>query len=86
MNTKHKQCTDKKTESITPEERTKGSDRYREDNQGGDVQVSVMRRKTMLTGVQDSQQPDDLEAGEGVYMTVPPPPQAASAARRSQRG
>jgi hypothetical protein len=46
------------TESITPEERTKGSDIYREDNQGGDgVQVSVMR------------QPDDLDAGEGVYVT-----------------
>ena len=25
-----------KTESITPEERTKGSDRYREGNTGGD--------------------------------------------------
>ena len=36
--------TDMKTESITPEERTKGSDRYREDNRGGDgVQVSVMK-------------------------------------------
>jgi hypothetical protein len=33
------------TESITPEERSKGSDRYRGDNQGGEgVQVSVMRR------------------------------------------
>ena len=33
------------TESITPEERTKRSDRYREGNQGGDgVQLSVMRR------------------------------------------
>jgi hypothetical protein len=31
--------------SITPEERTNGRDRYREDNQGGDgVQVSVMRQ------------------------------------------
>ena len=36
---------DSETESITPEERTKGSDRYRQDNQGGDgVQVSVARR------------------------------------------
>jgi hypothetical protein len=90
------------TESITPEERTKGRDRYRGDNHGGDgvqvrdryrgdnqggdgvqvrdryrgdnqggdgVQVSVMRRwwrLTMVTGVWDNQQPDDLEAGEGV--------------------
>ena len=36
MNTKQTQRTDMKTESITPKERTKGSDRYREDNQGGD--------------------------------------------------
>ena len=40
---KHKR-TNMKTESLTTEERTKGSDRYREDNQGGDgVQVSVAR-------------------------------------------
>ena len=45
-NNEHKQCTDMKTESITPEERTKGSDTYREDNQGGDGdQVSVRRRR-----------------------------------------
>jgi hypothetical protein len=44
MNTKHKHLTDIKTESITPEERTKWSERYREDIQGDDgVQVSVMR-------------------------------------------
>jgi hypothetical protein len=44
-----------KTESIKAEERTKESDRYREDNQGGDgVQVSVMRRLTMVTGVRDN--------------------------------
>ena len=24
----------------------------------------------MVTGVQDNQQPDDLEAGEGVYVTI----------------
>ena len=26
-------------------------------------------RETIVTGVRDNQQPDDLEAGEGVYMT-----------------
>ena len=26
-------------------------------------------RKTMVTGVLDNQQPDNLEAGEGVYVT-----------------
>ena len=26
--------------------------------------------ETMVTGVQDNQQPDDLEAGEGVYVTL----------------
>ena len=26
-------------------------------------------RETMVTGVQDNQQPDDLEAGEGLYET-----------------
>ena len=26
--------------------------------------------ETMVTGVWDNQQPDDLEAGEGVYVTV----------------
>ena len=46
INNNHEtKCTDMKAESITPEERTKGSDTYWEDNQGGDgVQVSVMRR------------------------------------------
>jgi hypothetical protein len=40
---KLKQRTDMKAEPITHEERTKGGDRYKEDNQGGDgVQVSVM--------------------------------------------
>ena len=43
-----------KTESITPEERTKGSDRYREDNQGGDwspgERHKAQVRKTMVTG------------------------------------
>ena len=28
-------------------------------------------RETMVTGVRDNQQPDDLEAGEGVYVTNP---------------
>ena len=28
----------------------------------------------MVTGVRDSQKPDDLEAGEGVYVRVPPSP------------
>ena len=66
MNTKHKQRTDLKTESITPEERTKGSDRYKEDNQGGDgVQVSVIMRVTLVTGVRHNEQPGNLEAGEG---------------------
>ena len=27
-------------------------------------------RETMVTGVWDNQQPDDLEAGEGVYVTT----------------
>jgi hypothetical protein len=27
-------------------------------------------RETMVTGVRDNQQPDDLEAGERVYVTV----------------
>ena len=43
-------------------------------------------RETMVTGVLDNQQPDDLEAGEGVYVTVPPPRRAAPAAGRRQRG
>jgi hypothetical protein len=60
-----------KTESITPEERTKGSDRYREDNQEGDgCECHVAEvRKTMVTGMRDDQQPDDLEAGKVVYVT-----------------
>jgi hypothetical protein len=33
-------------------------------------------RETMVTGVRDNQQPDDLEAGEGEYV-VPPPLLAA---------
>jgi hypothetical protein len=45
-NDEHKQRTDMKTDSIIPEERTKESDRNREDNQGGEgVQLSVMRRR-----------------------------------------
>jgi hypothetical protein len=59
MNTKHKQSADMKTESITPEERTKGSDRYREDHE---AQVHEM----MVPGVRDNQQPDDRETEEGV--------------------
>ena len=27
-------------------------------------------RLTLVTGVRDTQQPDDLEAGEGVYVTL----------------
>ena len=27
-------------------------------------------RETMVTGVRDNQQPDDLEAGEGVFVTI----------------
>ena len=50
------------TESITPEERTKWSDRYREDE--------ALMCLTMVTGVRDNQQPDDLEAREGVYVTT----------------
>jgi hypothetical protein len=41
------------TESITPEERTKGNERYREDGggEGGDrVQVSVMRCRSASNG------------------------------------
>ena len=57
MNTKHKQHTDMKTESITYEERTKGSGRYREDNQGGDgVQVSDRYR-------------EDNQGGDGVQVS-----------------
>ena len=72
MNTKHKQRTNMKTESITLEERTKGSDRYREDNQSErwwspgdseDAQVCV----TMVTGERHNKQPGDLEAGEGAH-------------------
>jgi hypothetical protein len=29
----------------------------------------VLARETMVTGVLDNQQPDDLEAGKEVYMT-----------------
>ena len=59
-----------KTESITPEDRATGSERYRADNQGGDGSPGecheALVRLTMVTGVRDNQQPDDLEAGEGV--------------------
>ena len=43
-------------------------------------------RETTVTGVRDNQQPDDLEAGEGVYVTVPPPRRTALAAGHRQRG
>ena len=53
INMKCKHCTGMKTESITPEERTKGSDRCREDNQGGDGGECHVEevRKTMVTGM-----------------------------------
>ena len=68
-----KQRTDMKTESMTPEERTKRSDRYREDNQGGDGSPGECHeaqvRKTTVTCVRVNQQCDDLQAREGVYVT-----------------
>jgi hypothetical protein len=55
---------------MTPGEGTKGSDIYRAGNQGGDgVQVSVIMRVTMVTGVHHNEQPGDLEAGEGAHVT-----------------
>ena len=55
---------------MTPGEGTKGSDRYRTGNQGSDgVQVSVIMRVTMVTGVRHNEQPGDLETGEGAHVT-----------------
>jgi hypothetical protein len=61
---------DTETETMMPGEGTKGSDRYREGNQGSDgspgesddAQVHV----TMVTGVHHNEQPGDLEAGAHV--------------------
>ena len=55
-----------------PGEGPKGSDIYREGNQGSDgVQVSLMTqvRVTMETGVRHNEQPGDLEFGEGADVT-----------------
>ena len=55
---------------MTPGEGTKGRDIYKAGNQGGDgVQVSVIMRVTIVTGVCHNEQPGDLEAGEGAHMT-----------------
>jgi hypothetical protein len=46
QNKKHEQRTDMKLKQTTPGEGTKGSDIYREGNQGSDgVQVSLMTRR-----------------------------------------
>jgi hypothetical protein len=60
------------TETMTPGEGTKGSDIYREGNQGSDgVQVSLndVVHVTMVTVVRHNEQPGDLEAGEGAHVT-----------------
>ena len=60
------------TETITAGEGTKGSDIYRDSNQGGDgVQVSDDAQVciTMVTCVCHNEQPGDLEAGERAHMT-----------------
>ena len=51
---------------MMPGEGTKGSDIYREYNQGSD---RVRVRVTMVTGVRHNEQPGDLEAKEGAHVT-----------------
>ena len=52
-------------------EETKGIDIERAGNQGGDgVQVSVIMRVTLVTGVRHNEQPGDLEAEEGAHVTL----------------
>jgi hypothetical protein len=59
---------------MTTGEETKGSDIYRAGYLGGDgVQVSVIMRLTLVTGVRLNEQPVDLEAGEGAQVIVPSP-------------
>ena len=47
--------------------------------------MSGIMRVTLVTGVPPDEQPGDLEAVEGVQVTVPPPRRVAPAAGRRPR-
>ena len=55
---------------MTTGEETKGRDIERAGNQGDGVQVSVIMRVTMVTGVRHNEHPGDLETGEGAHVTI----------------